>query len=324
MKKLDKYQLKSKTASLIINIVKFLFLAGMCYLFVFPILYLIVSAIQDPATANDPTIVWVPKDLSFTNFANAINELNYLSAFGLTFFVTVCGVAAILISSSLVGYGFARFNFFEKNIAFMLVIALIIIPPQTTTISTFLSFRFFDLGGIMTLLEKIGIGEGYIQLTGGQLAPLTMILPALFASGIRSGLAIYIFRQFFLGQPKELEEAAKIDGCGAFGTFVKVMLPLSSPAIITVSVLSAVWYWNDTFYTSLFFNDAQRPIAAELDLLRISLANDAASGHLGYNAFEAKGMLAAGGLLCILPILIFYFIIQRKFTESIERSGIVG
>ena len=320
MKRLDKYQFKSKTASLIINIVKFLFLAGMCYLFVFPILYLIVSAIQDPATANDPTIVWVPKNLSFTNFENAIEELNYFSAFGLTFFITFFGILAVLASCSMVGYGFARFNFFEKNIAFMLVIAIIIIPPQTTTISTFLSFRFFDFGGIMTLLEKIGIGKGYIQLTG---SPLTMILPALFASGIRSGLAIYIFRQFFLGQPKELEEAAKIDGCGAFGTFLKVMLPLSSPAIITVSVLSAVWYWNDTFYTSLFFNDTQRPIAAELDLLRISLANDA-GGHLGFDAFETKGMLAAGALLCILPILIFYFIIQRKFTESIERSGIVG
>ena len=321
MRKLDNYQLKNKATSLIINIVKFFFLAGMCYLFVFPILYLIVSAIQDPATANDPTIVWVPKNLAFTNFQNAITELNYLSAFGLTFFITVFGVLAVLASCSMVGYGFARFNFFEKNIAFMLVIVLIIIPPQTTTISTFLNFRFFDFGGILTLLKKMGIGEGHIQLTG---SPLTMILPALFASGIRSGLAIYIFRQFFLGQPKELEEAAKIDGCSAFGTFLKVMLPLSSPAIITVSVLSAVWYWNDTFYTSLFFNDSQRPLAAELDILRIALDADKLSGHLGYDVYEAKGLLAAGALLCILPILIFYFIIQRKFTESIERSGIVG
>ena len=173
----------------------------------------------------------------------------------------------------------------------------------------------------MPLLQKIGIGEGYIQLTGN---PVSMIIPALFSSGIRSGLAIYIFRQFFLGQPKELEEAAKIDGCGAFGTYLKVMLPLSSPAIITVSVLSAVWYWNDTFYTSIFFNSEQRPIAAALDILRISLEADKEAGQLGFNAFEAKGMLAAGALLCILPIMIFYFIIQRKFTESIERTGIVG
>ena len=116
MKKLDKYQLKSKSASVVINIVKFLFLAGMCYLFVFPILYLIVSAIQDPATANDPSIVWVPKALSLTNFENAISELNYLSAFGLTFFITVFGVLAVLASCSMACYGFARFNFFEKNI----------------------------------------------------------------------------------------------------------------------------------------------------------------------------------------------------------------
>lgn len=321
MKKLDKYQLKAKSTSLVINIVKFLFLAGMCYLFLFPILYLIVSAIQDPATANDPTIIWVPKQLSLTNFKNAIEQLDYAKSFSLTFFVTFFGILAVLTSCSMVGYGFARFNFFEKNIAFIFVIILIIIPPQTTTIPTFINFRFFDMFGILTLLEKMGIGKGYWQLTG---SPVAMILPALFASGIRSGLAIYIFRQFFLGQPKELEEAAKIDGCGAFGTYLRVMLPLSSPAIITVSVLSAVWYWNDTFYTSIFFNNDQRPIASALDILRISLDQDKLSGHLGFNAFEAKGLLAAGALLCIIPILIFYFIIQRKFTESIERSGIVG
>ena len=321
MKKIDTYQLKSKSTSFAINIVKFLFLAGMCYLFLFPIIYLIVSAIQDPATANDPTIIWVPKQLAWTNFKNAFEQLDYIRAFGLTFFVTFFGILATLASCSMAGYGFARFNFFEKNIAFILVVVLIIIPPQTTTIPTFINFRFFDMFGILTLLEKMGIGEGHIQLTG---SPISMILPALFSSGIRSGLAIYIFRQFFLGQPKELEEAAKIDGCGAFGTYLRVMLPLSSPAIITVSVLSAVWYWNDTFYTSIFFNAEQRPIAAALDILRIALENDKDAGQLGFSTFEAKGMLAAGALLCIIPIMIFYFIIQRKFTESIERSGIVG
>ena len=321
MKKIDTYQLKSKSTSLAINIVKFLFLAGMCYLFLFPIIYLVVSAIQDPATANDPTIIWVPKQLAWTNFKNAFEQLDYIRAFGLTFFVTFFGILATLASCSMAGYGFARFNFFEKNIAFILVVVLIIIPPQTTTIPTFINFRFFDMFGILTLFEKMGIGKGYWQLTG---SPISMILPALFSSGIRSDLTIYIFRQFFLGQPKELEEAAKIDGCGAFGTYLRVMLPLSSPAIITVSVLSAVWYWNDTFYTSIFFNAEQRPIAAALDILRIALENDKDAGQLGFSTFEAKGMLAAGALLCIIPIMIFYFIIQRKFTESIERSGIVG
>ena len=229
MKKIDTYQLKSKSTSLAINIVKFLFLAGMCYLFLFPIIYLIVSAIQDPATANDPTIVWIPKQLAWTNFKNAFEQLDYLTAFGLTFFVTFFGILATLASCSMAGYGFARFNFFEKNIAFILVVILIIIPPQTTTIPTFINFRFFDMFGILTLFEKLGIGKGYWQLTGN---PISMILPALFSSGIRSGLAIYIFRQFFLGQPKELEEAAKIDGCGAFGTYLKVMLPLDRKSVV--------------------------------------------------------------------------------------------
>ncbi len=316
-----KYELKHKSTSLVVNLIKFFFLAGMCYLFLFPVIYMIISAIQNPETANDPSIVWIPRDLSLTNFKNAIKELDYFSSLGLTMFITVFGVAATLASCSMIGYGFARFKFAEKNIAFMFVIALIIIPPQTTTISTFLNFRFFDLGGIFKLLAKIGIGDGYVKLTG---SPVTMIIPALFGSGIRAGLAIYIFRQFFLGQPKELEEAAKIDGCGAFGTFARVMLPLATPAIITVSVLCAVWYWNDSFYTSLFFDADMRPLSAALDLLRTTMSNGNSASTYGYDSYGVKGMLAAGSLLCIIPITIFYLVVQRKFTESIERSGIVG
>ncbi len=316
--KLNNYQRKRKITAFLINAVKFLFLAGMCYLFLFPIIYMVVSAIQNPDTANDPSIIWIPIDLSITNFKNAIEFMDYGSALLLSLLITVFGTLATLFSCALVGYGFARFDFWEKKIAFALVIILIIIPPQTTTISTFLNFRFFDFFGLLKLLKPIFGGDGYIQLTG---SPFTMILPALFASGIRAGLAIYIFRQFFLGQPKALEEAAKIDGCNAFGTYFKIMLPLASPAIITVSVLSAVWYWNDSFYTTLFFNDNQRPIATALELMRSTFME---SQTQAFNVFEQKGMLAAGALLCVIPPMVLYFIVQRKFTESIENTGIVG
>lgn len=313
----DTYAVKKKTISSVVQIVKYLFLIGMCYLYLFPLIYLVVSAVQDPQTANDPSIMWVPKDLSLSNFKNALEYLHYGKSFLLTVLIAVFGTLAMLLSCAMVGYGFARYNFWEKKIAFLLVIVLIIIPPQTTTISTFLNYRFFDFGGLMKLLAPI-TGVESISLVG---SPATMILPALFASGIRAGLSIFIFRQFFLGQPKELEEAAKIDGCGAFGTYFKIMLPLAVPAIITVAVFSFVWYWNDSFFSSLFFGDKIKPLSAELSVLRTSFL-EATYGALP--AWEQKGILSAGALLCVVPPMIIYLFIQRYFTESIERTGIVG
>ena len=149
-----------------------------------------------------------------------------------------------------------------------------------------------------------------------------MILPAIFASGIRAGLMIFIFRQFFLGQPKELEEAAKIDGCGVFSTYFKIMLPLSSPAIISVSVFSFVWYWNDSFYSSLFFDGDLKPLTAQLDMLRITLTSE--NAFVSYSPQEQKAFISAAAILCVIVPLILYMIIQKRFSESIERVGIVG
>ena len=153
-------------------------------------------------------------------------------------------------------------------------------------------------------------------------SPLTLFLPAMFAGGIRSGLSIFIFRQFFLGQPKELEEAAKIDGCGIFGTYLKIMMPLSTPAIITLSVFSFVWNWNDSFYGGLFFTDNLKPLAVQLATLRELIVAD--TSNKIFTAQEQRGILAAASLLCIILPLVLYIIIQRKFVESIERTGIVG
>ena len=319
---LKSYQLKRNTSKWIVNIVKFFFIAGMCYLFLFPVVYLFTAALQHPSTTNDPTIIFVPTKLTLENFELAIQEMDFWSSISITLLITVFGTLASLISCAMVGYGFARFKFFENKIAFMLVIILIIIPPQTTTLPTFINYQNFDPFGIASLLHAIGLLEqDHFMLIG---SPVSMILPALFASGIRSGLCIYIFRQFFMGQPKELEEAAKIDGCSAFGTYVRVMLPLAGPAIITVSVLSAVWYWTDTFYTNIFFfsSTSDQPLSSALSILR-----EAATGNDGANFYDisqVRGMLASAALLCVIPIILAYLVVQRKFTESIERTGIVG
>ena len=313
---LNAYHAKRVGVRICVSIVRFVFVSCVCYLFLFPLLYLLIASIQTPESLKDPSVVWIPRELTAQNFARAAEMLDFGRSFALTAAIAVFGTLATLFSCAMAGYALARFEFLEKRLAFALI--LIIIPPQTTSMSVFLNFRFFDPLGIISAFEPLTDIDS-LNLIG---SPVSIILPAVFASGIRSGLSIFIFRQFFLGQPKELEEAAKIDGCGVFGTYARIMLPLATPAIITVAVFSFVWYWNDSFFSSLFFTDDLKPLAAQIALLRNTFLAD--SGNVLFSAQESKAILAAAGLLSIAAPLFVYLIIQKQFSESVERTGIVG
>lgn len=309
---------RDKSLRFVVWIFRALFIIGLCYLFLFPLFYLIVAAIQDPNAAKDPTVVWIPKDFSLENFKTAFTMLNFVPSITLTVVNSVFSTLAMLVSCSMVGYGFARFRFWESKIAFALVILIIIVPPQTIVLSNYLNFRFFDFLGILKLTSLV-TGKDSVNLLG---TPWTSILPSIFACGYRAGIFIFIFRQFFAGQPKELEEAARIDGCSAFGTFRRIMAPLAVPAFITVLLFSFIWQWNESYNAGMFYPDAVKPLAVQLNTLRDTFMRDTSSTH--YSPTMIRGTMAAGSLMSILPTLLLYIFTQKYFTESIERSGIVG
>ena len=151
-----------------------------------------------------------------------------------------------------------------------------------------------------------------------------MYLPAATGNGIRSGLMILIFRQFFRGMPKELEDAAYLDGCSPFGTFLRVMMPNALSSLLTVFLFSVVFYWNDYYVSSTFFTNNKtvslmlKNLSSQLSLM---LFNDAT---VQISAREQIVWMEAGCLISIMPILIMYIFLQKYFTEGIERSGIVG
>jgi multiple sugar transport system permease protein len=138
--------------------------------------------------------------------------------------------------------------------------------------------------------------------------------------GVRSGLYIYIFNQFFRGLPKEIEEAAFVDGCGTWYTYFGIMLRNSMPAVITVTVFSIVWQFNDTFYAKLFLISENVVISKKISSLQSTIAN--LDKVLDPTIQELY--LDAGILLVILPIIIIYLLLQKNFIEGVERSGIVG
>jgi len=315
----DKFR-RMKLSSYVWKIFRFAFLLGISYIFLFPVLYMITIAFRSPEAVNDPSSVWIPREISLESIRYTMDMLKYWTSVKQTMIITVTSTIAALISSSLVGYGFARFKFREKNIMFMLLVLTIIVPPQTIAISSFMNFRFFDFFGAMKLLHNIipGIPD-HISLID---TPWTFIMPSLFAAGLRSGLFVFIFRQFFQGMPKDLEEAAKIDGCNSFKTFVQIMLPLAKPAIITVLLFSFIWHWND-FYLSATYYYTDMPISVMLNMVKSLLYDLGVIDHTN-TPDQIRTYLQAGSLLTILPPLLLYIVTQKFFTESIERTGIVG
>ncbi len=306
--------------SLISNIVLWLFILGLFYLFLFPFYYLISTAFQSEQSVNDPSVLWLPHSLTLKNLKDTMNVLNYKDSVVLTFVITVFSTIMSIISCSLVGYGFARFRFKGKNIAFALVLLTIILPTQAILIPNYLNFRFFDFGGILKLLSPI-TGFSSVNLLE---TPWTFILPAAFGCGLRGGIFIFIFRQTFSAQPRELEEAAKIDGCGSFKTYYKIMLPLARSAIVTVCLFSFVWHWNDLYSSAMYFVGETRPIMPILNELRTTLVQEGLTVSVNMSQFSLRTYFASGALLAVLPPLILYIFLQRFFVQSIEKTGIVG
>ena len=312
------YILKQKTKSFFVKLFMFLFIVGLSYLFLFPLVYMIVSSFQSPNTVNDPSIIWVPTELSLEGIVGGWQFLNFGPSATLTAIITIFSSAASIVSCSMVGYGFARFNFPLKNVIFIFVILTIIVPPQTLIMSTYLDFYFFDFGGLLKLIPNFN----FINLLN---TAWVFVLPSIFASGLRNGLYIFIFRQFFLGQPKDLEEAARIDGCGPFKTFLRIMVPLAGPAFVTVILFSIVWQWNDYYSSSMYFVNEIKPIPVMLKNIETAMKmGSAAVFDRNTTRFEVRMYMMGGTLLSILPPLLLYIFTQKFFTESIERTGLVG
>lgn len=274
-------------------------LVSMCFVLLYPLLYMLSMAFRSNQDLYDPSVIWIPKEFTLENLQTVIDVMKYPVSLGNTLVIVLGSTLLQLFSCAVVGYGFARFQFRGKGLLFALVIFSIIIPPQI------LSNPLYVLYNRMELLNNV----------------LAFYLPATLASGIKSGFFIFIFRQFFRGLPSELEDSAYVDGCGPYRTFLYIILPNASAALLTVLLFSIVWYWNDFFYTNMFFSNTQT-LTTSLYNIRAELVVDGVVTITDPVAFNAK--LQAGCLLVVLPILLMYLFLQKYFTESAERTGIVG
>ena len=284
---------------------RFVIIFGLSFVILYPILYMISTAIRPQSEMSDPSVMWIPKAIRFENFVEIWNAIEYPKTLWDTLVLNIVSSILQVGTCALTGYGFARFKFKGKNLLFGIVLLQIIVPTQIILIPQYMQFRYFDIFGLFNAL----LGDS-IRLVDTN---WSMYIPAFFCNGIRAGLFIYLFRQFFRGLPKELEDAAYLDGCGPFKTFISVMVPNAASSFLTVFIFSIVWYWNDSNAST---------ISLKIDTIATSISmylyNEVR------NATEFIVWMEAGCLLAIAPIVIMYVFLQKYFTEGIERAGLAN
>lgn len=273
------------------------------FVYLYPLFYMVTYSFMDTEDLVNPLITYLPSGFYMDNFAKAAEVMDFLNTLWQNVLASFVPAIVQTASAAVIGYGFARFRIPGKSVLFALVLATFVIPPQITMIPQFLMFK--DLGLIGSIFSYI--------------------IPAAFGQGIKSGLFILIFYQFFRSIPKSLEEAAQIDGAGAYKIFAVICVPMAVPAFIISFLFSMVWYWNETLLAALYLGDKLTTLPLELQNFAVTYQKvfpADPNAQTGRSLNEAINM--AGTFLNIIPLLIVYFFTQRWFVESIERSGITG
>lgn len=301
-----------------ISVCRFILLFGMCFLILQPILNKVSVSFMSERDLYDPTVVSIPSKISTSNYEVVAEILGYSKRLINSFVISLTIAILQIAMTTLVGYGFARFEFPFKKVLWACVMLTVLIPPQTISSSLHLHFRFFDI---------FGIGE---LLTGKTLNLRDSMIPYYLMSigcmGLKNGLYIYMIRQFFRNIPKELEEAAYVDGCGTLKTFLKIMLPDATPILTSCFLFSFVWQWTDGFYSKLFLgkiNLLSTGLSSLVDRLSVYMQRLLGTETIPtISPVYASAVLATGVLMFIMPLIVLYLFAQRGFVESLSSSGI--
>jgi multiple sugar transport system permease protein len=255
-------------------------------IFLFPLFWMAITALKTKADLlNVPPTLW-PSSIIWTNFTRAFTALPFGHFFLNSFVIVVLNTIGTVISSALIGYGFARYRAPGSNVLFVIVLATMALPGEVTLIPIFLLFK--RLGWINTILP--------------------LVVPAFFGSSY----FIFLFRQFFRSLHKELLDAAVVDGAGEFGIFWHIAAPLSTPVFATVTVFNFLWNWND-FFTPLVY-------LQKLENMTVAVGLSYFRGEYGTD----WGALMAASLVSIIPVLILFLIAQKQITQGIMTTGLKG
>lgn len=276
---------KKKSSAVLRRVLLYIVLILIAVIMVVPFLWMLSTSLKTQYDAVKIPPVWIPDPPRWENYVKLFTEQPMfqfmLNTIKIVFFV----VLGQLFFSSLAAYSFARISFKGRNVVFFFYIATLMVPGQVTMIPTYLMFA------------KAGLTDNHLAL----------ILPAFF-----SAFGVFLLRQFFMSLPRELEEAAEIDGCNPFMTYWRIMLPLVVPAMLTLGVFTLMNTWNDYMGPLIYLSSPEKYTMT-----------------LGIAYFKGVyttqwNLVMAGSIVSVVPILIAYLCAQKYFIECIAFSGVKG
>ncbi len=253
---------------------------------VFPFIWMLLSSFKTVGEQMSLPVTILPSSFTYTeNYEQALNAVPFVRLYGNTLLMIAGRCICAILFSSMAGYGFARFNFPGKNFLFTLVLIQMMVPSQVFIIPQY------------QILSKLGL--------------LNTVFALIFP-GLVSAYGTFLLRQHYMSLPRELEEAAVLDGCNPWQTFSKVMLPMTKSGVAALGVFTALFAWKDLMW----------PLIANNDINQMSLAPGLSV--LQGMCYTNKGALMAGSVIATVPMVILYFIFQKQFMEGIAQTGIKG
>lgn len=268
---------------------KYILLIAICVVFLFPLVWALACSIKPESEILSYPPKWIPDTFTVSNYTTVLEKYPYLSWGANSLITAVCGTLMILFLSSLAAYALGRFEFRGRKLIYGTIVTMLLIPIQAYMIPLYL------------MCAKIGLLNTYASI----------IFPS--AANVTS---IFILTSFFKGLPRELEEAARIDGCGEFTIFLKIMLPLSKPALSTVTILTFIANWNSFLWPMIAIRSDK--------MLTLPVGIAQFMGSVNSNAQFQYGTALAACCMAIIPTMIVFLLLQRYFVEGIATSGIKG
>lgn len=293
-----------------VDLFVYVMLILMAFVFLYPFMHMVINSFKSYNDIINTTVKWIPKNFTLRSYEVAIASMRLEHTLPNSLIVTTLATIGHVVSCSYIAYGFARYKFPLSGVFFAVVILSILMPIQVIIIPMYITYSTFGVLGT------------YIPL----------IVPCFFGFGLKGGLFVFLYRQYFLGIPKSLEEAASIDGCGPLKTFFRIALPSAGSTTIVCVVLSLVWHWNDYYEPGLYLKEYDSmllpQIVASLKTLIESMQSELMEGAGAATSTEGNlyhsGVVMAGTCFSMIPPMIAYLFLQRKFMEGIERSGLTG
>jgi ABC-type glycerol-3-phosphate transport system permease component len=251
-----------------------------------PLVWMISTSLKPEGLVYQIPIVWIPPEPRWDNYPRAWNVLPFSTFYANTAFITVVNIIGLVLSSSLVAFGFARIRFWGRNTIFIILLATMMLPSQVTLIPIYLFWA--TLGAVNTFW------------------------PLIVPQWLTNAYNVFLLRQFFMTINTELDDAARIDGAGWLRIYWNILMPLSKPALGVIAIQAFAWNWNNFFDPLIYLNEPRKfTIAIGLRLFQTQQS-------------QQIPQVMAMTVVALIPVLIVFYIAQAKFIQGIVISGVKG